>query len=150
MPIKTGHFSCLLQLLSIYLYYISTNIGTKQFKLIIMKLYFDEVLKRLTPLSREIIQTNNNEIFKTPTRLDENENPYWDIKLTINDVEFDPKILESLFTQTEEWIDFKAEEKVKDQLQSKLDDAEQKIRKLTNLLEKSLDNLKEEFDMDDY
>lgn len=58
-----------------------------------MKLYFDEVLKRLTPLSREIIQTNNNEIFKTPTRLDENDNPYWDIKLTINDVDFDPKIL---------------------------------------------------------
>ena len=44
----------------------------------------------------------------------------------------------------------KAEEKVKDQLQNKLDDAEQKIRKLTNLLEKSLDNLKEEFDIDDY
>ena len=115
-----------------------------------MKLYFDEVLKRLTPLCREIMQTNNNEIFKTPTRLDENENPYWDIKLTINDVDFDPKILESFFTQTEEWIDFKAEEKVKDQLQSKLDDAEQKIRKLTNLLEKSLDNLKEEFDIDEY
>ena len=150
MLVKTGHFSCLLQLLSIYLYYISTNIGTKQFKLIIMKLYYDEVLKRLTPLSREIMQTNNDEIFKTPTRLDENENPYWDIKLTINDVDFDPKILESFFTQTEEWIDFKAEEKVKEQLQNKLDDAEQKIRKLTNLLEKSLSNLKEEFDIDDY
>ena len=115
-----------------------------------MKLYFEEVLKRLTPLSREIMQTDNNEIFKVPTRLDENDNPYWDIKLTINDVDFDPKILESLFTKTEEWIDFKAEEKVKEQLQNKLDDAEQKIRKLTNLLENSLNNLKDEFNIDEY
>lgn len=114
-----------------------------------MKIYFSEVLKREEGISREIMQTNNNEIFKTKTLLDENENPYWDVQIKINGVAFDPVIFNSMFTETEEWIKYKAEELMKEKLQDALDKAENRIRILQDLNEQVISKLKEEFDVEE-
>lgn len=114
-----------------------------------MKIYFTEVLKREQGICKEIMQTRNNEIFKTKTLLDEEENPYWEVEIKINGVDFDPVIFNSMFTETEEWIKYRAEELVKEKLQDSLHKAENRIRILQDLNEQVIRNLKEEFNVEE-
>lgn len=100
-----------------------------------MKITFDEVLSKSTPLENELMLSLTDKVFATH---DPKTSPReWDVKLFINGVEVEPVIYNSLFSHTEEWI----EERAKDYLREKLDEADRSIRELTEYLEEAKANI---------
>lgn len=114
-----------------------------------MRIYFDQVLKMQEGLSREILSTSDHAIYNLPMLQDEDEKPYWEVELKVNGIDFNPEIFNSTFSETEEWINYKAEQKFKSDLEDELIEAKRKIRTLTETLEEVIRNLYEKYEIEE-
>lgn len=115
-----------------------------------MKIYYSEVLSNKRGVEKEILYTNNREIFDTETREDEEGNPYWEVSLLVNGVEMEVNYFNSMFKELEETIEHRAEQLLQERLQDKLYEAEIEFRKITDLFESVKEKLKEDFNIEEY
>lgn len=106
-----------------------------------MKITFDEVLSKSTPIENELMQSLNTQVFATIDL--QNNTREWDVKLVINGVEVEPVMYNLLFSHTEEWI----EERAKEYLKDKLGEADAEVSRLLEYINQAKENIIEKFDL---
>ena len=114
-----------------------------------MKIYYKDILSNKEGIHKEILNTSDREIFKTETREDEQGEPYWEVSLLVNGVEMEVNYFNSMFKNTESWIEQRAEKMVQEKMQDNLWEVETEFRKISDVFESVKSKLIEDFNIEE-
>lgn len=103
-----------------------------------MKITFQELLSDKKWLHAELLNSIPLDLVDKASK-----DMYYDVKLIVNGVELEPELYNKILQNVESYINDQAKQLVIE----KLENAETKIQKLTQLLETTVENIKEEFDI---
>lgn len=103
-----------------------------------MKITFQELLSDKQWLHTELLNSIPLDLVNKASK-----DMYYDVKLIVNGVELEPELYNKILQNVELYINDQAKQLVIE----KLEDAEAKIQKLTQMLETAVENIKEEFDI---
>ena len=103
-----------------------------------MKITFQELLSDKQWLHTELLNSIPLDLVNKASK-----DMYYDVKLIVNGVELEPELYNKILQNVELYINDQAKQLVIE----KLEDAEAKIQKLTQMLETAVENIKEEFDL---
>lgn len=105
-----------------------------------MKITFEETLSRKEWLHKELMESLTGDIITKAS-----EDQFYDVKLLVNGVELEPTFYNKLVNNIEKYIDAEA----KSLIRQKLEDAEEKSRKLSELIDVAKNSIIDEFNLDD-
>ena len=105
-----------------------------------MKITFEETLSRKEWLHKELMESLTGDIITKSS-----EDQFYDVKLLVNGVELEPTFYNKLVNNIEKYIDAEAKSLVR----QKLEEAEAKSRKLSELIEVAKNSIIDEFNLDD-
>lgn len=103
-----------------------------------MKVTFEEVVSGKTWLQNELLNSLDGDTI-TKARND----GFYDVKLLVNGVELEPQLFNKIMDGIASYIDAQAKSLVKE----KLENAENKARKLESLIIEASNKIQEEFDL---
>lgn len=105
-----------------------------------MKITFEETLSRKEWLHKELMESLTGDIIEKAS-----EDQFYDVKLLVNGVELEPTFYNRLVNNIEKYIDAEA----KSLVCQKLKEAEEKSRKLSELIDAAKNSIIDEFNLDD-
>ena len=105
-----------------------------------MKITFDETLSRNEWLHRELMNSLTGEVITKAS-----EDRFYEVKLLVNGIELEPQLFNKIVNNIEKYID----EQAKLLVREKLVEAENKIRKLSELIDEVSYKIIEEFNLDE-
>lgn len=105
-----------------------------------MKITFEELLSRKEWLHTELLNSLNGDLITKAS-----EDGFYQVKLLVNGVELEPKLFNKIVNNIENYID----EQAKSLIKEKLVEAENKVRKLSELFDKVAYKIKDEFNLDE-
>jgi ferritin-like metal-binding protein YciE len=105
-----------------------------------MKITFEETLSRKEWLHKELMESLTGDIIAKAS-----EDQFYDVKLLVNGVELEPAFYNKLVNNIEKYIDSEAKSLVR----QKLEEAEEKSRKLSELIDAAKNSIIDEFNIDD-
>jgi len=106
-----------------------------------MKITFEEILSAKKWLHKELLESLNGDIITKAS-----EDRFYDVKLLVNGVELEPTFYNKIVTNIEKYIDAEAKKLVC----HKLEEAEKKSRKLSELIDVAKNSIIDEFNLDGY
>lgn len=106
----------------------------------IMKITFKETLSRKEWLHKELTESLTDDII-----IKASGDQFYDVKLLVNGVELEPAFYNKLVNNIEKYIDAEAKSLVR----QKLEEAEEKSRKLSELIDAAKNSIIDEFNLDD-
>jgi len=110
-----------------------------------MKIQFKDIVRNPEWLQREILNSITTELINEGHKTGE-----VDVKLLINGVELEPMLLTTIFNKLEEYIDAEAKVLSDATINEKMEEAEQKLRKLTDMFDEVASKIKDEFNLINY
>ena len=105
-----------------------------------MKITFEETLSRKEWLHKELMESLTGDIITKAS-----EDQFYDVKLLVNGVELEPAFYNKLVNNIEKYIDAEA----KGLVRQKLEEAQEKSRKLSELIDAAKNSIIDEFNLDD-
>ena len=105
-----------------------------------MKITFEETLSRKEWLHKELMESLTGDII-----IKASKDQFYDVKLLVNGVELEPTFYNKLVNNIEKYIDAEAKSLVR----QKLEAAEEKSRKLSELIDAAKNSIIDEFNLDD-
>ena len=105
-----------------------------------MKITFDETLSRNEWLHRELMNSLTGEVITKAS-----EDRFYEVKLLVNGIELEPQLFNKIVNNIEKYID----EQAKLLVREKLVEAENKIRKLSEMIDEVSYKIIEEFNLDE-
>jgi hypothetical protein len=111
-----------------------------RFILIIMKITFEEALSRKEWLHTELMNSLTGDLITQAS-----EDRFYDVKLLVNGVELEPELFNKIVNNIEKYID----EQAKSLVREKLEEAENKVRRLSELFDEVAYKIKDEFNLDE-
>ena len=105
-----------------------------------MKITFEETLSGKEWLHKELMESLTGDII-----IKASKDQFYDVKLLVNGVELEPTFYNKLVNNIEKYIDAEAKSLVR----QKLEAAEEKSRKLSELIDAAKNNIIDEFNLDD-
>jgi hypothetical protein len=105
-----------------------------------MKITFEEVLSRKDWLHAEMLRSLTFDLITQAS-----EDRFYDVKLLVNGVELEPQLFNTLVDNIEKYID----EQAKALVREKLEEAENKVKKLSEFFDAAVEKIKEDFDLDE-
>ena len=110
------------------------------FILIIMKITFEEALSRKEWLHTGLMNSLTEDLI-----IQASEDRFYDVKLLVNGVELEPQLFNKIVNNIEKYID----EQAKSLVREKLEEAENKVRRLSELFDEVAYKIKDEFNLDE-
>ncbi|BBI90461.1 hypothetical protein HYO65_gp069 [Tenacibaculum phage PTm1] len=104
-----------------------------------MKITFEELLAEKDFLHTELLQSLPPKVVE-----DAVEKREYDIKLVVNGVDVDPKLLNIIFEKTEIFVNERSKEIVK----NKLEESEQEAEKLLDLVREAKESIIDKYNLD--
>ena len=105
-----------------------------------MKITFKETLSRKEWLHKELMESLTGDVITKAS-----EDQFYDVKLLVNGIELEPSFYNKLVGNIEKYIDAEA----KGLVRQKLEEAENKSRKLSELIEAAKNSIIDEFNLED-
>ena len=105
-----------------------------------MKITFEEALSRKEWLHTELMYSLTNNLI-TQARGD----GFFDVKLLVNGIELEPQVFNKMVNNIENYIN----EQAKSLVRNKLEEAENKVRKLSEMFDAVADKIKDEFNLNE-
>lgn len=112
-----------------------------------MLIQFSEVIDNKSFINSELLRNLTKEHFDTITDISKKEFQQWDIKLTVNGIELELSILESLYEKIEQLIDSEAKNLFVTKYQQKIEEVESKFDKIKELFEDATEKIAIEFNI---
>ena len=106
-----------------------------------MKITFEEVLSRNEWLHSELLNSLTGELIDKTTK-----DQFYDVKLLVNGIELEPELFNKIMNNIEKFI----ENQAKSYLKEKLDEAQDKIAKLSQTIDEVSSNIRDEYKLDQY
>mgnify|MGYP003544360237 CR=1 FL=1 len=103
-----------------------------------MRITFRETLSRKEWIHKELMESLTGDIITKAS-----EDQFYDVKLLVNGVELEPAFYNRLVNNIEKYIDVEAKSLVR----QKLEDAEEKSRKLSELIDAAKNSIIDEFNL---
>ena len=110
------------------------------FILIIMKITFEEALSRKEWLHTELMNSLTGDLITQAS-----EDRFYEVKLLVNGIELEPQLFNKIVNNIEKYID----EQAKSLVREKLEEAENKVRRLSELFDEVAYKIKDEFNLDE-
>lgn len=105
-----------------------------------MKITFEEVLSRKEWLHTELMNSLTGDLITQAS-----EDRFYNVKLLVNGVELEPQLFNKIVNNIEKYID----EQAKSLVIEKLEEAENKVRRLSELFDEVATKIKSEFNLDE-
>lgn len=105
-----------------------------------MKITFEELLSRKEWLHVELMNSLTGDIIEQAS-----EDRFYDLKLLVNGIELEPNFYNKLINNIDKYID----EQAKSLIREKLEEAENKVRKISEMFDEIAYRLKDEFNLDE-
>lgn len=105
-----------------------------------MKITFEELLSKKEWLNAELMNSLTHDLITKAA-----DDQFYDIKLLVNGVELEPSLFNQIVDNVERYIDEQAKKLVRD----KLEEAENKISRLTEILDEAKYKIVDEFKLDE-
>jgi hypothetical protein len=105
-----------------------------------MKITFEEVLSTKEWLHTELMNSLTGDLITKAS-----EDGFYEVKLLVNEVEFEPQLFNKIMNNIEKYID----EQAKSLVREKLEEAENKVRKLSEIFDEAAYRIKDEFNLDE-
>ena len=103
-----------------------------------MKITFQEVVGRKEWIHRELLHSLTGDIINKAI-----DDQYYDVKLLVNGIELEPVLFNNIMDHVEKFIDSEA----KNLVNEKLEIADNKSRRLQELINDAIYKIREEFDL---
>lgn len=104
-----------------------------------MRITFEEILSKKQWLHKEMLNSLTGDVITKAS-----EDQFYDVKLLVNGVELEPVLYNSLMSNIEKYIEEEAKSLVRQQLEA----AEEKSKKLCELIEAAKNSIIDEFNLD--
>jgi uncharacterized protein YllA (UPF0747 family) len=105
-----------------------------------MKITFEEALSRKEWLHTELMNSLTGDLITQAS-----EDRFYEIKLLVNGIELEPQLFNKIVNNIEKYID----EQAKSLVREKLEEAENKVRRLSELFDEAASRIKDEFNLDE-
>jgi hypothetical protein len=105
-----------------------------------MKITFEEALSRKEWLHTELMNSLTGDLITQAS-----EDRFYDVKLLVNGIELEPQLFNKIVNNIEKYID----EQAKSLVREKLEEAENKVRRLSELFDEVAYKIKDEFNLDE-
>lgn len=103
-----------------------------------MKVTFEDLLSRKEWLHGELLNSLTVDVINQA-----NDDKFYDVKLLVNGIELEPQFFNDIMNNVVKYIEKEAKSLVREQLEV----AEQKARKLSELIDEASNQIKGEFDL---
>ena len=104
-----------------------------------MKITFEEALSTKEWLHTELMNSLAGDLITKAS-----EDGFYEVKLLVNGVELEPYLFNKIMNNIEKYID----EQAKSLVREKLEEAENKVRKLSEIFDEAAYRIKDEFNLD--
>ena len=105
-----------------------------------MKITFEEALSRKEWLHTELMNSLTGDLITQAS-----EDRFYEVKLLVNGIELEPQLFNKIVNNIEKYID----EQAKSLVREKLEEAENKVRRLSELFDEVSYKIKDEFNLDE-
>ena len=105
-----------------------------------MRITFDETLSNKEWIHKELLNSLPYDVINKARK-----DKYYEVKLLVNGIELEPKFFNDIVNGIDKYVDKQAGFLVKE----KFEEAEQKVRNLTEIFDRVTEKIKEEFKIDD-
>lgn len=109
-----------------------------------MKITFDETVQADTWLTRELLNSLNNEAIQSGT-----EKREYEVMLSVNGILLEPKLLQDLLANTEKHIDQEAAILSNKILNDTMEPVRFKMQELEEIIEQAKDKVRQQFNIED-
>jgi len=104
-----------------------------------MKITFEEVLSEKEWIHKELMNSLTGEIVTKAMK-----DRFYDVKIVVNGIELEPVVFNHIMNNLEKCID----EQARGLVLEKLQEAEDKVRKLSDIFDEATSKIKDEFKLD--
>lgn len=101
-----------------------------------MKITFEELIRERSWLNSEILSSLPDEVMIAAVK-----DGFYEVKIVINGVELEPNLFNEVMSGIERYIDDQARSLIREELE----EAENKVRKLSELVEEASNKIRDEF-----